>query len=253
MNIKFCRHMTMLEVLIGMTLTAVLLTILTFFYQQITWLNAESDKQELESFRAKYLESRLSYVFPNILPPKKDGSSVFFVATDQNQALKQGSPSLVFTFDNGICLDKIFSNGVLGRLFVNNKDQLILAKWPAPVRWVEGQLPPMKKEVLMDNVARIDFRFFTPPEKDRSRLDKFNKEAQTNVNPVKKNDEISPPEQPLIATQNSDMTIEWNDKNKLPPLLWLDVYQKIDKDKDKKMTFVFPLIKSKEVILYDNQ
>jgi hypothetical protein len=160
---------TLIELMIAIGLTMVILTTLTFFYSQVSNINKKMDQTENEAFKMLYVESRLSRVIPRV-PPETDSDIEFFFFTDTDVSglLKPGSQSLVFTFDNGVKLDRQISYYVTGRLFLDEKGRFILATWPTPKRWKEGVPIEMKKEILMENVDSLEFRFFVPPEKGKT-------------------------------------------------------------------------------------
>jgi type II secretory pathway pseudopilin PulG len=167
------RHMTLIEVIIAMTLVSVLLTALMGYYGQIEIIRYDVDRAQDEGFQLRYLQARLAYVLPRILPfkwPQKESEKsrdYFFFTTGSEGGSPQFS-DLVFSYDNGIDLDEKFSNNVLGRLFVEETDDnnyLILATWPVPRCWTkEDESPPIRKEVLIDRVEELQFAFFHPPE-----------------------------------------------------------------------------------------
>ena len=68
----------------------------------------------------------------------------------------------MFTFDKGVCLDKLFSNHVLARIYLKTDGHLMIAYWPSEKRW-DNTLPPIKKELLMKGVEKLSFEFFIAP------------------------------------------------------------------------------------------
>lgn len=221
MIIKKRHYLTLVEVLISLALTMLLLSTLTYFYQDVSKMNAEYEKLRKEGFQQTYVENRLANILPKAVSPtdkKKDFS--FFTSGDANGFLKMGQPSLVFTFDSGVELDKSFANHVVGRLFLNRENQLILATWPSPKRWDAVKLPPMKKEVLMEQVDSIHFEFYVPPANG--------KDAHT------------------IEPKNA-WHKEWKQEyQKLPALVRLLLTRQ-----GKTITFVFPIPASDMVIHYE--
>ncbi|MDP1836069.1 MAG: hypothetical protein Q8K75_09120 [Chlamydiales bacterium] len=167
---KTKRFVTLLEVVIAMALVSVLMTVLMSYYGQIAMIQGEVNSAREEGFQLRYLQARLSYVLPRIVPvrgpvgelDKRD--DFYFYSQEENEL----SPSLVFTYDNGIDLDARFSNHVLGRLMLDEKDghqRLMLYTWPVPRCWTKDEeQPPMKKEVLVDRITDVDFQFYYPPD-----------------------------------------------------------------------------------------
>lgn len=160
------RHFTLLEVLIATGLTVLVLTTLTFFYQQITLLNIKVDNLQQKAFKMLYVENRLTNTLTHSVSETKD-DFFFFTDVDRVPGIKPETPSLIFTFDNGVKLDYRFSNHVLARLYLNENGQLTLVKWPSPRRWEEHELPPVHKEILIDNIKDLSFAFFIPPTPER--------------------------------------------------------------------------------------
>lgn len=235
------RHVTLIEVLIAMTLTVLVLTTLMFFYRQISTIGSEIDLLKAEHFKLRYLENRLSEIFPRVIrenDKKKD--SVFFSIEEEGPA-KQ---SLIFTFDNDVDLDPVFSNHVLGRLYLDQEgSRLSLAYWPSPKRWEGGGQIPMKREILLEGVGSLAFEFFIPPDRE---------DEEKKTNPAQ-NPEPNAKETPQAAPQPEPK----GDWRKLP---WLKEYEKLPamvrvivvmKGENVPMEFVFPLSNSKNHIVIE--
>lgn len=159
--------MTLLETLIALGITMLVISTLTFYYRQVDAVNTQLEKVQSQGFRMRYVENRLSQILPQAISETDAKKDFFFFTTSSSLAFtQQGSPTLIFAYDNGAKLDKLFSNHVLGRLFLSTDNKLCLATWPSPSRWVEGINPPMKKEVLLEGVKELSFAFFVAPDKD---------------------------------------------------------------------------------------
>lgn len=221
---KKIRLVTLLELLIAMTLTSLILMALTFFYQQVTIIGIEADKVREEGFHIRYMESRLMEILTKVVANNdKSGEFVFFSL--ENDALGlTGSQGLVFTFDNGVCFDRLFSNYVFGRLLLDTKGNLLLFYWPTFKRLKNKNIEiPVKKEILLTGVESLTFEFFVPPLKSKE-----------------------------------------NNKGELTPLtwhrqLWLQEFNIIPimvkmvitiSETHDKQVFVFPLAKNKAHIIY---
>lgn len=230
------RHATLIEVLIAMTLTILVLTTLMFFYQQVSHINLDIDKVQAEHFNLRYVENRLSEVLPRAINEKdKRKDFVFFSLNDEGIG-KGGSQSLIFTFDNEVSLDKIFSNHVIGRLYLDKDGRLILAYWPSPKR-LEGVNPiPMKKEILFEGAESLAFEFFIPP--DKSGEAKLSK----------------PSESPTPEPKGDWRRQLWSkDFNRLPAMVKVLIGVKEGKEKNVNgtITFVFPLVNVLNPVIYD--
>lgn len=222
------RCMTLLEVLIALSLTAILLSLLMVFYRDQDLINQKLDQLEREAFQMMYIENRLSMIIPKIIAPndtKKD--FYFFVSNESNSTLKPNIPSLYFTYDNGNELKKVFSNHVLGRLYLDKEDRLGLATMPSPQRWEHPV--PLEYEVLMTGVADLQFEFYVPPDKDR----------KVFLQNGKKLSEIIP--------KNHWHQVWKYDYKQLPAILRI----KIRLNDGKEMQFAFPLPNTDLGIMYD--
>jgi len=159
------RSLSLIEVLISMVLVSILMTTLMGMYAQFEWMHVEVEQARRESFELRYVQGRLAEVLPKaISSANSDHKKDFYFYTSQEESGQLRAPSLVFAYDNGIDLDPLFSNHVLGRLFleqVGNRKQLVLTTWPIP-RCELSEQPPMHKEVLLDDVTDLSFSFFEP-------------------------------------------------------------------------------------------
>jgi len=164
---------TLLELLIAMSLAMVILSTLTFFFHQVNVINTEMDLEQNAHFQKRYAENRLAAILPRTLSAADPSHDFhFFTTPDLGGFFKPGTSSLVFSFDNCVQLDKTMTYHVIGRLYLDDDGNLILAKWPAEKRWKENEPPPLAKEILHTNVEDLVFRFFVPPDKGQPHLDK---------------------------------------------------------------------------------
>jgi len=152
-----------------MSLSVIILTTLTYFYRDVDTMNREMDRHQKESFQKLFVENRLASILPKALSEKNKVKKDFYFFTNSafGEFLKSGNPHLIFSFDNGNMLDKDFSNHVIGMLYLDTLNRLCIAVWPVPKRWPQIGLPPLKKEILLENVEQLKFSFYIPPEKDR--------------------------------------------------------------------------------------
>lgn len=216
------REMTFLEVLIGLSLTLIILSTLFFFYRQVIEINTQVDKMQNKIFEKSYIEMHLAKVFSHTLAPSHEHFYFFTSSFGEEE-------SLVFSYYNGAVLDKNFSNEVLGRLYVDKKGQLILATWPSPKRWKMGEIPPIKKEILMTQVTGLSFEFYVPPEREWSRFTKM----KSFIRPA------------------GEWHREWaKDYMQLPAMIKIHVSQK---NENGPYLFAFPLPYSGMVIVYEEE
>lgn len=147
------RLFTLLEVLIALSLTMLIMTTLLSSYlgairSALYW----QQKQE-ELFQDQFFQHRLQEVFTSLIEKKK-GNSFFFTIDNA------GTPSLVFSYDNGLIFDYNLSGDVLGRLYLDPVGRLLLITWPKKDLWSESLPPPFHLEVLMTNVKAFSIDFF---------------------------------------------------------------------------------------------
>lgn len=237
------RPVTLLEVLISIVLTIIVLTTLTFFYRQVSFIGAEVDKVNADNFRLRYVETRLADILPKVVAENTVNKDFVFFSIDDDHLNKPESQSLIFTFENGVSLDKEISNHALGRLYVDKGDNLMLAYWPSPKRWENGVLPHLKKEVLLENVKTIRFEFFIPPDKSA----KKDLPEQLQKNNGGKSKEV------VEGKPIPSPTGDWSRQ------VWLKEYETlpaivkvfIDLKEGKTMEFAFPLANVKEHVIYE--
>ncbi len=243
------RHMTMLETLIALSLTMMILSTLTYFYRQISSINSQVEKLQNESFLMRYVENRLAAILPNATSETDEKKDFFFFSTSSTLAFAmQGSPTLLFTYDNGVKLDKLFSNHVLGRIYLDNQGRLCLSTWPTPSRWVEGTNPPMKMEVLLEGVKELNFGFFVAPDRDWQ-LDKGTPKTPDKASAVKNpaTDQAAPAAVVVKPTPEGQWLQSWSyDYLQLPAM----VRVQITLLNGAQRTFVFPLPKTQRQIVY---
>ncbi|PJD96765.1 MAG: hypothetical protein CK425_05330 [Parachlamydia sp.] len=251
---------TLLEVLIALSLTTIILTTLSYFYLQIDSLNRASERVQLESFKRRFLQYRLTQIMPKTLSFKgknREGLSFFFSTTFSEGLFLQGTESLVFAYDNCVNLDSTFAAEVLARLYVDLEGRFCLGIWPAPKRWPADEMPPMKKEILFEGVEMLKFQFFIPPDKGELKfLKKPKASSPKGQQPGKKPVEKQPPSVPLLE----DLTaVEPGPKGS-----WVDVWQKeynqspaivriilTPKGSKQPLIYVFPLPNCQRPIIYD--
>lgn len=239
MLFKTKRFLTLIELLIAMALTTLVLSVLFYFYRDIDWLNQDMEKSQREAFRLSYVQSRLSDILPNIVSPRTEIEDFFFyVSHEGGDLFKQGNPSLVFTYNFGANRNPQFANHVIGRLYLDPYNNFYLATLPSPKQWSPTSLE-MKKELLLENVESLAFKFYVPPEKDRSNMG--NKAPKGGY---AKGKSLSTDIQP----KNSWHTDWKNEYHQLPAMI--KVILEI-KNQNEPFIFTYPLPSSDFQIIYD--
>lgn len=241
MKAKRKSFITFIELLISMTLTALILTTLFYFYRDIDWLNQDMNKTQREAFRISYLQNRLSDILPNAISPRTaDKDFYFFVSHETDGLIKPNNPSLVFTYDFGANRDQKFASTVLGRLYLDTNNNLSLATLPPPKTWTPASIVKMKQEILAENVESLDFSFYVPPEKDRSKAGNNATKGMYGGKAKLQTQDVQPKD-----AWHADWKSEYN---QLPALIKINLKFK---NVDKPMTFIYPLPLSDYVIVYD--
>lgn len=233
------RYLTLIEVLIAMALSAVLISITAYFYQQLSIVNLKMDKAQNEHFQRRYVEYRLNATLPQaVAPSNKDFH--FFLTTNSEGNFLENSPSLVFTFDNCVKLNRDMTDLVIGRLYLDKEKRLTLAIWPIPKRWKENEQPPMSKEVIMENVEKLSFEFYTPPDKGQLKLSNKQESKTTST--------VSQPGFPneIKGVFHSDWKKEYR---QLPAIVKVNIERKVN-DKVDNLTFSYHLPNTQQPIIY---
>ncbi len=96
-----------------------------------------------------HLQTRLQHIFSSI----DRGTNEPFLYTQVSE--KDSKMSLVLLFDNGIDPDPAYSGTLLGRIYLDEKNNLVLVSWP---NQKEKNLP-WRKEILFPHTASFQFEF----------------------------------------------------------------------------------------------
>lgn len=154
----------LIEWFIATTLTIVLLSTTGFFYRHFVLTERKTSEIAKQSFTLRFFENRVRGLFQNAVRTKKKGDlSVFYTPETPSSLFKDGTDRLLFAFDNGVKSRKSFAGYVIGELFLTPENQLTLAVWPEKKRWGDFDPLPIHKEVLLENVSKLNLKFFTPP------------------------------------------------------------------------------------------
>ncbi|MEI8364845.1 MAG: hypothetical protein WCF65_00345 [Parachlamydiaceae bacterium] len=239
------RPFTLIEMIVALALTVLVLSALTFFYRQITQIDIETERVMADNFQLRYAETRLAKIIPRAVPANNKNSDFVFFSVGNSGLTKPGSQSLIFTFDNDVSLAKEFSNNALARIYLDPNGTLMLAYWPSPKRWHGAHLPPMKKEVLLENVENLTFEFYIAPYREKQKKNDIEKKGSSDE---KNKDTPTKKEPPSPEPQGT-----WSKQ------LWLVEYQQLPAmvrvivtlhKRDKPMIFAFPLPNTKTHIIY---
>lgn len=150
---------TLLEVLIALGITMILLSTLLGAYFQAAKITAQAYMQTAEMDREKTVHRRLENIFRHLIKP--DQVNHFFYTSEGTSAFYlPGSPTLLFSYDNGVLLRPSLSGPVLGKLCIDPKGNLTLLTWPERESWSEERPSVVHREVLLENVSAMRFQFF---------------------------------------------------------------------------------------------
>lgn len=118
------RTFLLLEILVALSLMAILLSLLLSFMVQSVKVEARIEKARKVLIQRQNLQIRLQDIFTSLSP----GSSGRFLYTQKFP--KEEFVSLVASFDNGIDVDPAFSGDVIGRIYVDENKDLCFACFP---------------------------------------------------------------------------------------------------------------------------
>jgi hypothetical protein len=237
------RGLTLLEIMIASVLTAMVIFSLLFFYRQVGEISLQTDRVRDEHFKMRHVEGRLMRIFPRAISAKDE---LTFFSFDDDKLGKEGSQTLIFTFDNDITLDKRFANTVVARLFVDPEGRLWLVYWPSPKRWTGQTAPPAKWELLLDGVKSVSYEFFIAP--DREEAPETPSQTPPKEGEVKK--EEPKPTETIEPFPKGDWRKQpWvKEFNKLPAMVKMVVV--MDKE-NQVVTFALPVIGEESYPMYD--
>ncbi|MCB1213605.1 MAG: type II secretion system protein [Chlamydiia bacterium] len=156
------RYFTLIEMLIAMGLIAILLTALMGIYRELTFVQSDLTENRQKIFQIVHLQKRLQDALTHALSfGKNKKKNVYFYTSNREDP--SGFPRLIFTYDNGIDLNPLFSGNVIGAILLEKSDRgrLLLRRWPLK-SCIPNQTPPIQDEILLDGVEAINFSFFYP-------------------------------------------------------------------------------------------
>lgn len=140
------RPLTLLEVTIALFLTSFLVVFLFGFFREISMENIEAETFDEKLFPLEKTEMRLGALLSAVEEEEKDKPALFYTEF-------KGGNELIFSFNNGIDEDPLFSGPIRAHLGVSKK-QLELHLLPLE------EDRKVRKEILMENVKNVGFSFF---------------------------------------------------------------------------------------------
>lgn len=167
------RAITLLEVMIALSLAAILLSVVFSTYRQITMAQVKLEKTQVEVLANKTLQQRLSQLFSHLNFEKevlKDKKTERVPAIYTFNLPESKGLALILNHDNGIDPDPSFCNTVKSELYLSLKNELCLATY--------SSTGAKRIEILKSHVSELRFSFFEPyAEKPYLDSWEFNKEA----------------------------------------------------------------------------
>jgi hypothetical protein len=146
------RSVTLIELMIGCTLLAVLLSFLFGLIREVKVGERVIRVERERLLERERVEMRLDQLFLQTIHANAGGNPLFY--TDQEGAL-------VFMAEVGATFDPPFVDRVLCRINCQ-EGALFLDTWPDPEKF--GTSPQeMRRETLLSKVDSISWEFFSPP------------------------------------------------------------------------------------------
>lgn len=205
------RPFLLFEILIALSLTAILLTFLFSFFVESVKIEKKLDAARTEITARQHLQTRLQAVLTGI--HRESAEAPFYTQLLQEE-MKE---SLMAVFDNGIDPDPAFSGPVIGRIYLDEQSNLSLATWPLGPK---EKKQPWRKEVLLSHVEDFEFEFM----------------AQKKEEATIKKEKIKP----------INSTLEWRTRwpksqTEIPPVIRLSVWEENQKD-PLRFAFLIPSV-----------
>ncbi len=135
--------------MIALTLSAILIRCLFSFYVQSSKLEIELNDMKRAILEKAHLQSRLQNLFSNLSSNSLD--PIYTKKTDDEKN------NLILITDQGIDPDPLFSGLVCSRIFLDDKENLVLGTWP-----IENKKNlPWRQEILFKDVESFSFLFLS--------------------------------------------------------------------------------------------
>ena len=157
---------SLLEAMIALTLFMIVTSSIFGLYRHQMKTSEKLSSLQSESEALMRAHSRLLDVFSSVI--MKTQKYHYFFTPEKHNSSHSDTPSLIFTFDNGIKREVGFSYDVIARLTVTKKGELALFTWPN-TRLQVSRPSNVHKEVLLENIQAIQFEFWQgTPDKNNS-------------------------------------------------------------------------------------
>ncbi|MBS0651851.1 MAG: type II secretion system protein [Verrucomicrobia bacterium] len=143
--------LTLLEVMIALSLAAILMSALMTTYYQASKKRIAAQELKKNSLSVELMRQRLVHLFAKTSAAEK----TCFYTGFHPQAI---GTCLIFTFNNGVDRSLEFCDDVTGMLYLNANRELCLASW--------GTNGGIRNEVLLENTEGLCMNFFDPKKKE---------------------------------------------------------------------------------------
>ena len=145
----------LLEILVALSLMTMLLSVLFSFLVQSLRVENKMEKARGLILERQNLQVRMQDILTSLRVTGK-GAALY-----TQKFPKEERFSLVTLFDNGIDPEPPFSGAVIGRIYLDEKHNLVLSYWPIDS---EEKERTWRKEILFSNVSEMQFFFLNPDE-----------------------------------------------------------------------------------------
>lgn len=137
---KIKKNFTLLEVIIALFLISIILSFIFTFFSNLTKIEKNIEATKKEIYERNFLYIKLNNIFTNL----KDQ----FFTTDENNKL-----TFNFLYDAKVDLNPNFSSIINGKLYIDEKDDLILESIS------NDKKDEKRKEILFHKVKKIEAKF----------------------------------------------------------------------------------------------
>ncbi len=162
------RAFYLFEILIGLTLMAMILSFLFTSMARSAKFEAKIESARNALFERGSLQTRLQDLFFSV---QRDRQHPIYTQRFPGEK----KTSLVAVFDNGIDPDPVFSGAVLGRIFLDEQRNLALVTWPLEK---SEKKRPWRKEILLSRIDDFHFQLLDPSEAQSAWSDQWPKNRQ---------------------------------------------------------------------------
>ncbi|MBN2479018.1 MAG: hypothetical protein JXA94_02195, partial [Parachlamydiales bacterium] len=121
-------------------------TFLLIYFININKIEKKVEISKKEIFEKNHLHVRLGYIFSEIKP--NNLKNAFYLEEEKNKK------ALFVIFDNKVDPDPNFSGYMQGKIFINDKNDLMLK-----ISSLEDENIKPREEILYKNVKKLEYRF----------------------------------------------------------------------------------------------